>query len=323
MNRALWKKCLTEAQWLWLALAVLLFAFCWVRVWIVTLFETSRFQAILEQVWDDYQQFFTVSLAELLTYPVRIGMTYAEPLVLVVVAVWAIARGSAAVSGEIGRGTMEMLLAQPISRLQAFAAQAVTTTAGVALLAFVSWLGIWIGIQVNTVKIEEPPPAIRVPLVNVEIPIPLAERTFRRVPMSSQVDARDLAPGAFNLFALGFCMAGISTLVSSCDRYRWRTIGVATGVLLVQYVMKGFAITAASLGWMSQLTLFTPYEPLKWVSLEARRAGQGWAWLHTDAQGRFLEWGPLANNAVLLGIGLTAYLAATVVFNRRDLPAPL
>jgi ABC-2 type transport system permease protein len=216
-----------------------------------------------------------------------------------------------------------MLLAQPISRLQAFAAQAVTTTAGVALLAFVSWLGIWIGIQSNTVKIEEPPPAIRVPVLNVEIPIPLAERTFRRVPMSSQVDARDLAPAAFNLFALGFCMAGIATLVSSCDRYRWRTIGVATGVLLVQYVMKGFAITAASLGWMSQLTLFTPYEPLKWVSLEARRAGQGWAWLHTDAQGRFLEWGPLANNAVLLGIGLTAYLAATVVFNRRDLPAPL
>jgi ABC-2 type transport system permease protein len=323
MNRALWKKCLAEAQWLWLALAVLLFAFCWVRVWIVTLFETSRFQAILEQVWDDYQQFFTVSLAELLTYPVRIGMTYAEPLVLVVMAVWGIARGSAAVSGEIGRGTMEMLLAQPISRLQAFSAQAVTTTVGVALLAFVSWLGIWIGIQVNSVTIEEPPPAIEVPVLNFEIPIPFAERGSRRVPMSTQVAGRDLAPAAVNLFALGFCMAGIATLVSSCDRYRWRTIGVATGALLVQYVMKGFGVTAESLAWMQRWTLFTPYEPLKWVSLEARRAGHGWTWIHTDAQGRFLEWGPLANHAVLLGIGLAAYATAALIFNRRDLPAPL
>jgi ABC-2 type transport system permease protein len=95
MNRAVWKKSIAEAQWLWLALAVLLFGFCWVRVWIVSMFETSRFQAILEQVWDDYQQFFTISLADLLTYTARVGMTYAEPLVIVIVALWSVARGSA------------------------------------------------------------------------------------------------------------------------------------------------------------------------------------------------------------------------------------
>jgi ABC-2 type transport system permease protein len=323
MNRALWKKCIAEAQWLWLALAVLLFAFCWVRVWIVTLFETSRFQAILEQVWDDYQQFFTISLAEMLTYSARVGLTYVEPLVIVIFALWAVARGSAAVSGEISRGTMEMLLAQPVSRFQAFFAQATVTTAGAGLLALFSWFGVWIGIEVNTVKIEGPPPSFRVPFFDLEIPNPLGQRPTRRVPMSTQVQARELAPAAFNLFSLGFCMAGVATLVSACDRYRWRTIGVATGILVVQFIVKGFAFSAESLAWMKRWTFFTPYEPLKWVALETRHPGRGWSFLLTNAQGQFLEWGPMAHNSVLLGLGLAAYIAACIIFLRRDLPAPL
>ena len=66
MNRALWKKTLAEAQWLWLALAVLLFTFSWLRVWIVAIFEMSRYATVVEQFWDDYQQFFAVSLSDLL-----------------------------------------------------------------------------------------------------------------------------------------------------------------------------------------------------------------------------------------------------------------
>jgi ABC-2 type transport system permease protein len=141
--------------------------------------------------------------------------------------------------------------------------------------------------------------------------------------MSTQVVGRELAPGAFNLFSLGFCMAGVTTLISSADRYRWRTIGVATGVLLVQFVMKGFGVAAERLAWMKQLTLFTPYEPLKWVNLEAHHPGQGWALLLTDSQGSQMAWGPLAHNAILLGIGLAAYGVAAFIFTRRDLPPPL
>jgi ABC-2 type transport system permease protein len=323
MNRVLWRKCITEAQWLWLALAVLLFAFCWIRVWIVTFFDTSRFQAILEQVWEDYQQFFTVSLAEMLTYAARVGMTYVEPLVIVVIAIWAVARGSSTVSGEISRGTMEMLLAQPISRRQAFTAQVTVTTIGVALLALVSWLGVWIGIEVNTVEIKGAAPTIRLPFLGFEVPNPLGERPSLRVPMSTQVAASDIAPAAFNLFALGFCMTGVVTLVSAWDRYRWRTVGVSTGILVVQFMMKGFGAAAESLAWLKRFTFFTPYEPLKWVSYEAQESGRGWAFVLTDADGQFMSWGPLAHNTLLFCIGLIGLIAAGVVFNRRDLPAPL
>src|SRR5690606_22518939 len=228
----------------------------------------------VEQFWDDYQQFVPISLAEFLGYPARVALTYVEPIVLVAVAVWAIARGSAAVSGEISRGTMEMLLAQPLSRFQVFFSQAAVTTGGAALLALASWLGVWVGISVNTVEIEGPPPTVRVPWLNVEIPNPFGQATAQRVPMATQVSARELAPAAFNLFALGFCMAGVATLISSWDRYRWRTIGLATGVLVVQFVAKGFAVADPSLAWLKRWTLFTAYEPLKWVSLEARRPGQ-------------------------------------------------
>jgi ABC-2 type transport system permease protein len=322
MNRALWKKTLAEAQWLWLALAVLLFGFCWIRVWIVALFEMSRFAAIVEQFWDDYQQFFAVSLADLLSYPVRIGMTYGEPVVIAAMAVWAIARGSAAVSGEISRGTMEMLLAQPVSRFQAFLAQATVTVVGAALLAFASWLGIWVGIEVNTVEVAGPPPTIHVPMLDVEIPNPLAEPEVQRMPMSSQVSASDLAPATFNLFSLGVCMAGLATLLSSWDRYRWRTIGLATGLLLVELVVKGFAFATPKLAWMKPLSFFTPYEPLKWIALEARR-GEGWAFVAADPKTGVLEWGPSANHAALLGVGAAAFIAAAIIFSRRDLPAPL
>ena len=47
---------------------------------------------------------------------------------------FAIARGSDVVSGELGRGTLEMLLAQPVSRLQVLYTQAAVTLVCLLLL---------------------------------------------------------------------------------------------------------------------------------------------------------------------------------------------
>ena len=47
---------------------------------------------------------------------------YVHPLVLFSAVIWAIMRGSDCVSGEIGRGTMEMLLAQPVRRTSLYTA---------------------------------------------------------------------------------------------------------------------------------------------------------------------------------------------------------
>ena len=115
MNRALWKKAFSESKWLLVFCALGLFLFCLLRVWLVSRVEMSRFAEIIGQLWDDIEQFSTVPLAHLLTYPGRVAVVFNEPMVVLIVTVWAVARGSDVVSGEVGRGTMEMLLAQPTS----------------------------------------------------------------------------------------------------------------------------------------------------------------------------------------------------------------
>ena len=41
------------------------------------------------------------------------------------------------------------------------------------------------------------------------------------------------------------------------------------------------------------------------------------------ADGEFFDLGPLGYNLILLGVAVAGYLAAGIVFHRRDLPAPL
>jgi ABC-2 type transport system permease protein len=113
-----------EARLLLAALAALMFAFCWVRVFIVSRLQTSQFAAIVEQVWDQFKSFSPVPLDQLLSYTGRIAIGYNEPVVVFGISIFAIARGSDAVSGELNRGTLEMLLAQPVSRLQVLYTQA-------------------------------------------------------------------------------------------------------------------------------------------------------------------------------------------------------
>jgi len=322
-NRALWSKNIGEAKWLLLALFVLLFSFCWVRTWIVSLLEADRFAAVIEPLWDKWSQFSPVTLSHLLSYPGRVSMTYVEPIVTFGMAVWAIARGSDSVSGELGRGSLEMLLAQPVSRLQVLWTQAAVTIGGAALLAVACWCGNWVGVQATSVTVSEQQVFTRIPGIGIEIPNPFLPPVERRVPMRELVDTADLIPAAFNLFCLGFCLAGLATLASSYDRYRWRAIGVVSAVFVIQFIIKGFALSTESLLWLKRFTFFTAFEPQAFVEIAVERPADTWSlWLSEPTQA-FQTLGPMGNNAILLGIGLVSYLAATVIFARRDLPAPL
>src|SRR3954452_262278 len=46
------------------------------------------------------------------------SIAYVHPLVITILGVWAIGRAANAIAGELDRGTMELLLAQPIRRSQ-------------------------------------------------------------------------------------------------------------------------------------------------------------------------------------------------------------
>jgi ABC-2 type transport system permease protein len=323
LNRAVLTKCISEARLLFAATAVLVFAFCWVRVFIVARLQMSQFAAIVEQVWDQFKDFSPVPLDQLLSYTGRIAIGYNEPIVVFGISIFAIARGSDAVSGELGRGSMEMLLAQPVSRMQVLYTQALVTVSCLFLLCLATWAGTAAGVYTATVREDAPPPAITVPLLGYRIPVPFTTPEKIEVPMREKVEIEHFLPGAVNLFCLGVALAGVSTLVSAFDRYRWRTIGIVVSLYIVHLVLKILGQAFEEVGWMQDLSLFTAYEPQKFISIAAHDPANTWALALYNSQNQYTELGPLGYNLVLLGVGAAGYLAAGIVFHKRDLPAPL
>ena len=229
MNRALWKKACSEGFWLLCICALGLFLFCFIRVWFISRMEMSRFASIIGELWSDIEKFSTVPLAHLLTYPGRIAVVYNEPLVVLIMTVWAVSRGSDVVSGEISRGTMEMLLAQPTSRLQILWSQAVVGLLGVVVLCVATLAGTATGIHTFRIKESPQSPSIKIPGLKFDVPLPFlppksTEPTY--TPMSQKADTRQMLPAAINLGALGVFLLAFTTLMSSWDRHRWRTIGI-------------------------------------------------------------------------------------------------
>jgi ABC-2 type transport system permease protein len=323
MNRTVLKKSLLEVRLLFFACAATLFSFCWLRVWIVSRLEMDSFASIVEQLWDKWKDFSPVPLSQLLSYSGRIAIGYDEPIVVFSMAIFAIARGSDAVSGELNRGTMEMLLAQPVSRLQVLYSQALVTVGAILLLSLAAWGGTWAGIQTNRVIEQPPAPSIKVPGFGFEIPLGFRSPEKISVPMRDRVSIMDLLPGAVNLFSLGVCWAGLATLVSACDRYRWRTIGIVSGFFVLQMIVKIAGLAMPQLRPLLNFSIFTAYEPQKFVSIAVNMPEQTWALLLRDNNGQVIDTGPLGYNLILIAIGIASYLLAGAIFHKRDLPAPL
>jgi ABC-2 type transport system permease protein len=323
MNRVLLRKCVAEVQLLFGACALLVFAFCWVRVFIVASLDTGSFATIIDTLWENWGHLSPVPFSQLLTYSGRIALTYDEPVVVFSVAIFAIARGSAAVSGELNRGTMEMLLAQPISRLQVLYSQAAVTVSCLALLATLTWCGTWSGIHTAKATEVAPPKTLTLPLLNWKVPISFSPPEKIKVPMTDRVNAADFVPGALNLFCLGVCIAGVTTLASACDRYRWRTIGIISTLFVLQMIFKVLGRAFEITWFLEYCTILTAYEPSRLVYFAVDLPQFAWSWWVPGSGNRPDMSGPLTYYALLLSIGLSSYLAAGVVFHRRDLPAPL
>lgn len=321
MNSALWKRTIGESQWLLLGCAAVIFGFCWTFVWLTSLFETGRFQQILEIMRPEVEKFSPVPIAHMLSYTGRIAMVYDHPLVFFTIAVWAIARGSDAVSGPLGRGTMEMVLGQPVSRRQYMSTHIAVSFVGVFLLSASAWLGTWCGIK--TVSIKQEPTTWKVPFTDVDVRKWFGPQEPEWVPMSEKADPRHLLPATVNLFSLGVFLAGLATLMSSWDRYRWRTIGIVSGFFIVALIVKIVALSADQLHWLIYFSFMGAYEPLQMTSLSIYEPERLWTFVLTGKQGEWIGPGPVSCNLTLLVLGATSYIGSVVVFCRRDLPAPI
>ncbi|QGJ69399.1 Hypothetical protein PBC10988_10810 [Planctomycetales bacterium 10988] len=236
----LWRKLWGDACLQLVASSILLFSFGWIFVWVVGQLKPGAWSAILKLMPNFMLPIFGVPINELASLNSHLSMLYLDVVVLVTCIAWAIGRGSDPISGELGRGTLEMLLAQPIRRVTWLSLHLSVSILGGVLLAASLIVGQTLGIFM------------------IELP--------------EKIDPLYYLPAAMNLACLTVCVLGITTLFSAWEVERWRTIGLMTGFYIVSLIMKVVGRLWEPGEWLHYFTFLTAYEP----QILVLRQAEGW-----------------------------------------------
>jgi len=299
--------------------------FPWVRIWTVSQFELSGFAPLIEQ-FKAFEKFSPVPLSQFLTYEGIIGLTFAEPIMLLALLTYSIARGSDVISGELGRGTMEMLLAQPVSRLKLLLSHGFICLVGLVGLCLLAWVGLAIGLRTNATLVLQPTSEISIPGTSISFSNPFEEPKKVMTPLSELVPSNLYVASTINFFALGFFVFCLSVFMSSWDQYRWRTIGLVIGVYVTQLLLFVLSKSTPRTRFLMPFSFFGAYQPDWMVKTIAQDDMPMFEILRRrSAPDSFFtdyEIGPLGYSLILILLGLGLYIAACVIFCRRDIPAP-
>ena len=141
-----------------------------------------------------------------------------------------------------------------------------------------------------------------------------------RGPLSAEVDPMWFLPATVNLLALGLFLYGMAALWSSLDRYRWRTIGITSGIFAVSIIIKVVALASERFEWLKAVTFLSAYEPQRIVQCAVATPEYLWSLWRVSSDG--WELAPLGMDILLSGFGLLMLASAAELFARRDLPAP-
>jgi ABC-2 type transport system permease protein len=234
-----------------------------------------------------------------------LSIGYVHPLMQAVFAIWAVGRASGALAGEIDRGTMELLLAQPVRRSRVVLAHLCIDLLTIPLLSLALWggtgLGTWLvgPITVNAADLK------KFPLV-----VPLDPHALEVYPAS-------FGPALWNVGALLFAISGYTMWLSAAGRFRWKVLGIAIFITLLQFLINLIGQLWDTLAWLRPFTVFYYYQPQQIILQNRWTVDLGATW--TGGQHLF----SVNVLAVLLGVGCAGYALAFWTFCRRDLPAPL
>ncbi len=233
MNQAIWKKAVSEAWRLLLICSALLVLFAWVFVWLMSQFQLDTLGLVLRMMPKFMQSAMGIPVAEMATRTGQFSILFVHVVTLLVCVGWALSRGSASIAGEIGRGTMDLILSLPVRRSTVMLVPAVVATAGSAILAASVCLGIWLGLTT--------------------------------VDVGDDIRASVFLPGAANLFFMTFCFTGITTLVSACSRDRWRVMAVAGGIFIASSIIEMISRLWADGAWLKYFTFLSMFEPQRLI----------------------------------------------------------
>lgn len=322
MNGPLNRKYWSEGWLLFVACAVGVVSFCWFRTWVVGELDTSQFRQIIDLLPKDWRKFASVDFDWLVSYLGRTALALDEPMLILFVSGWVLVRGSDVVSGELGRGTMEMLLAQPVSRRQVFLNHAFWTMVGLTGLMVLCWLAMSAGIWTSSVE-ESSYPELVIPIVDYRIPLTFLPPQTERIMMSDEVNPIMFVPGIVNLWFLGWFLGGFAAMLSAFDRFRWRTLGLVAVFYFGNAGAKILGMSSEKLAWVKQLCVFGFYSP---ASVIERTQANSASLLHFfiySPDGKIAGMALLGSCLILFVAGLICYFIGLRRFETRDLPAPM
>jgi ABC-2 type transport system permease protein len=133
----------------------------------------------------------------------------------------------------------------------------------------------------------------------------LAVSEFETPPQMSS-----LVPGLINYLGLGVFLLGMATLASALARTRSQAVAVVMGFYVVELALMIVSRLSPSAEWLGNFTILSAYEPTRLAIGIDHEPATAWP----------LFW---RYNACLFGIGAAMWAAATAIFCRRDVPAPL
>ena len=154
-----------------------------------------------------------------------------HPLIVLTVLGWSISRGAAAVSGEIERGTLDMILSRPVSRASYLASHVAFAALGLVALAAALIAGNRMGSLFFTVKSPPGVPAL-------------------------------LRPGTM-VVALGLGAYGYTLPFSAIDIVRWRPGLIASALTLGGLIAMTVAPQFEDYEWLlEKFSIFRAYAPV-------------------------------------------------------------
>ena len=208
----------------------LMFAFIWLRLWIVSQMDFQEAIGMFTKVIPEFiEKMLPVPIEVIATIEGRVTFGYEELPVGLLIALWTVARGSDCLAGRLGDGTMEMLLSQPVRRLTLMSSHVAVTVLGVGLIALSAWFATAVGIA--TIAFDEPTSAIV------------------------------YFPAVVNVFTIGVFMAGAATLASALGRSRAHAVAIFVGFYVVEFTCKILGLLASKMVWLKKLSFLSAYEP--------------------------------------------------------------
>jgi ABC-2 type transport system permease protein len=165
-----------------------------------------------------------------------LSIGYMHPLLLTMLSVWAVGRAAGAIAGELDKGTMELLVAQPLARWRVIASHLVVDCLTIPMLCGCLWAGTALGASV-----------------------------FGLVEMT-KADKKPIDPWQFgaalvNVGALMFAISGYTMALSSAGRFRARVLGIAVVLTLLQFLINLLGQTWQDIEFLRPWTVFYYYQP--------------------------------------------------------------